>query len=152
VAVLTLTAKNGAYPGTSTGWYGYGWNGWGFNSQKLALVNQLGYPVSHDGGLLMQRTDSQGFVSSTMIGNTVWGSRQTGGSSGGPDLVNLGKGARLSGVSYGTYGTYNIVVGVTSWGYTDLGVKQQGASPFTSTNIPALVTSGCRSPYEAACQ
>jgi len=152
IAVLTLTAKSGTYPGTSTGWFGYGWNGWGFNSSKYALINQLGYPVSHDSGVLMQRTDSQGFVSSTMSGNTVWGTRQTGGSSGGPELVNLGKAASLSGVSYGTYGTYNIVVGVTSWGYTDLAKKQQGASPFLSSNIPVLVTAGCASPYQAACQ
>jgi len=99
----------------------------------------------------MQRTDSQGFVSSTMSGNTVWGSRQTGGSSGGPELVNLGKAATLSGVSYGVYPSYNIVVGVTSWGYTNLAVKQQGASPFLSTNIPVLVTAGCAAPYAAAC-
>ena len=143
VAVIRLAPKSGKYPGTTTGWFGYGWNGWGFNSSKLALINQLGYPVSHDGGNKMQRTDSEGFVSSTFAGNTIWGSRQTGGSSGGPELVNLGTPAALSGTSYGTYGSYNIVVGVTSWGYTSTAVKQQGASPFLSTNIVPLVKAAC---------
>jgi len=99
----------------------------------------------------MQRTDSTGFVSSTNSNNTVWGSRQTGGSSGGPELVNLGTKAVLSGgVSFGTYNTSNIVVGVTSWGYTDQAVKQQGASPFLSTNITTLVNQACAS-IPAAC-
>jgi len=146
VAVLRVAAQGTAaapiYPGTYTGWFGYGWNLWGFTPSKTALINQLGYPVSHDGGLRMQRTDSQGFVS-TMQNNTVWGSRQTGGSSGGPELVNLGVAAALSGTAYGTYSSYDIVVGVTSWGYTSDAVKAEGASPFTSGNIVPLVNAAC---------
>jgi hypothetical protein len=148
VAVLQVAPKtNPVYPGTSTGWFGYGYNGWGFYSPFLstpiALINQLGYPASHDAGLRMQRTDSQGFVSN-WVNNTVWGGRQTGGSSGGPELVNLGAAAALSGgVGYGTYATFNVVVGVTSWGYTNQAVKQQGASPFTSGNVHLLVTTVC---------
>jgi hypothetical protein len=148
VAVIQVAPKTTSptYPGTSTGWYSYGYNGYGFSSPSLstpiALINQLGYPVSHDGGLLMQRTDSQGFVSN-WVNNTIWGGRQTGGSSGGPELVNLGVAATLSGTSYGTAATFNVVVGVTSWGYTSTTVKQQGASPFLSTNIQVLVTSAC---------
>ena len=155
MAVLVANKNaSGSYPGTYTGWFGYGWNGYGFatyNNVKTALINQLGYPVSHDAGLMMQRTDSQGYVNSTMSGNTVWGSRQTGGSSGGPELVNLGIAASLSGVAYGSDAGYNTVVGVTSWGYTDLTVKEQGASPFTSSNIVALVNTACAA-YPAACQ
>jgi V8-like Glu-specific endopeptidase len=143
VAIIVLAAKSGAYPGTNTGWFGYGTNGWGFADYNTkALINQLGYPVSHDSGLRMQRTDSQGFVSN-WVSNTVWGGRQTGGSSGGPELVNLGVAASLSGTGYGSYSSFNIVVGVTSWGWTDTTVKQQGASPFTSTNISSLVSSAC---------
>jgi V8-like Glu-specific endopeptidase len=147
VAVISIK-KNavGAYPGNSTGWLGYGWDGYGFtvfNDQNVALINQLGYPVSHDAGNRMQRTDSQGFVDSGMSNNTVWGSRQTGGSSGGPEVVNLGTLATLSGTSVGSEASMNIVVGVTSWGYTSTAVKQMGASPFTSGNIVALVSAAC---------
>jgi len=152
IAVLRVTPKttNPTYPGTATGWYGYGWNGYGFNSSKQALFNQLGYPVALDGGLKMQRTDSQAFVSATMAGNSVWGSLQTGGSSGGPELVNLGISPVLSGgIQFGTAADANVVVGVTSWGYTNQAIKQQGASPFLSTNIVPLVTAACAAPTPA---
>jgi hypothetical protein len=46
---------------------------------------------------------------------------------------------------------FNIVVGVTSWGYTDSFTKQQGSSPFTSRNIKALVDVACRV-YPSACR
>ncbi len=151
VAVLVLNPQNGVYPGANTGWLGYGWNRWGFNSSNLALINQLGYPVSHDTGYKMQRTDSEGFISSTYSGNTVWGGRMTGGSSGGPEVLNLGIRAVLNGIDYGTYSSPNIVVGVTSWGYVDSTIKQQGASPFTSNNIALLADTAC-SWYPAACQ
>lgn len=87
VAVIRLAPQAGAFPGTRTGWLGYGINGFGFTPNNLALFTQLGYPVSHDSGTIMQRTDSQAFVSS-LAGNSVWGSRQTGGSSGGPEVAN----------------------------------------------------------------
>jgi hypothetical protein len=32
----------------------------------------------------------------------------------------------------------NVVVGVTSWGFTDTTVMEQGAAPFTSGNIAFL--------------
>jgi V8-like Glu-specific endopeptidase len=145
--------KNKGYPGKRTGWLGYGWDGYGFAqptagpsaNQTIALINQLGYPVSHDYGLMMQRTDSQGYVNTTYSSNTVWGSRQTGGSSGGPEIVNLGAAAVLSGTGYGSDAALNTVVGVTSWGWTDTTVKQQGASPFTSSNIVPLVSALCPS-------
>jgi hypothetical protein len=142
---MELKAKKGGsyYPGDKAGYYGYGWDGFGFNSSDQALINQLGYPVSHDSGNFMQRTDSQGFVDAALADNTVWGGRQTGGSSGGPELVNLGVLASLSGTGVGSEATMNVVVGVTSWGYTDTSVKQQGASPFLSTNIVPLVDAAC---------
>lgn len=152
IAVLQLTPKNGAYPGTQTGWYGYGWNGYGFTGSGftagvIALINQLGYPASHDGGQRMQRTDSEGYVSgSGNVNNTIWGSRQTGGSSGGPELVNLGVEAALSGgVTLGSEAGFNRVIGVTSWGYTNQAIKLQGASPFLSTNIVPLMSAACAS-------
>jgi len=149
VALIRLNSQSGVYPGTSTGWFGYGWNGWGFTGGN-ALINQLGYPVSHDGGNRMQRNDSQGYNSSTYVNNTVWGTRMTGGSSGGPELVNLGTAASLT-TSYGSYSSYNIVVGVTSWGWTSSSPKQQGASAFLSTNIGTLVTATCTGYTTTAC-
>ncbi len=149
IAVMSLHAQRGKYPGTSTGWYGYGWNGYGFTNkgvktENLALLTQLGYPASHDKGAMMQRTDSQGFTSGkSLVYNTVWGSRQTGGSSGGPELVNFGVRGKLSGTGYGSEANPNRVVGVTSWGYTNNKIKQQGASPFRSSNIKKLVSDEC---------
>jgi hypothetical protein len=155
IAVLRIAPKTTAptLPGTATGWYGYGWNGYGFTPNNLALFNQLGYPAALDGGLRMQRTDSQAFVSSSLAGNSVWGGLQTGGSSGGPELVNLGISPVLSGgILHGAEWEDNRVVGVTSWGYTNQAIKQQGASPFLSTNIVPLVAAACAgSPTPAQC-
>lgn len=153
LAVVVLAAKNGVYPGTSTGWYGYGWGGYSYTGGS-AHITQLGYPVALNGGLELIRTDSRGFVSSANSNNTVIGSLQTGGSSGGPWIVNYGLVPTLSGgAGFGTNPNRNIVVGTTSWGYTNIsstGPKQQGASPFTSANIVTLVNAACAS-FPAAC-
>ena len=146
VAVLVLKSKSykGSliYPGDFIGFFGYGYDGWGFTPEDLTEINQLGYPASHDSGLIMQRTDSYGDTDAGLSNNTVWGSRQTGGSSGGPELNNLGISGSLS-TPVGTYATPNVVIGVTSWGYTDANVQEQGASPFTSNNIVPLVNTAC---------
>ena len=143
VAVLALNPQSGAYAGNTTGWYGFGINGYSYNSSKQALITQLGYPVALDNGNVMQRTDSQGFTSASNSNNTLIGSLQTGGSSGGPWVVNLGRQPVLSGISFGTAPVRNIVVGVTSWGFTNSAVKQQGASPFTAGNISNMVSAQC---------
>lgn len=146
VALIELYTPNGL-PGSAVGWYGYGWNGWGLNGSNQTLINQLGYPQALDSGVFMQRNDSQGTVNATYSNNTVIGSLMTGGSSGGPWLNNFGRAPLLaSGTGFGNYANRNIVVGVTSWGYTDTsssGMKLQGASPFTSNNIVALVNAQC---------
>lgn len=154
IAVLRIAPKTTAptLPGTATGWYAYGWDGYGFTPANLALFSQLGYPVALDGGLRMQRTDSQAYVSTTFAGNSIWGSLQTQGSSGGPELVNLGIAPVLSGGVLPGAEANQSVVGVTSWGYTDQAVKQQGASPFLSTNIVPLVAAACAGiPTPAQC-
>ncbi len=143
VAVIALNKQGTSLPGNRTGWLGYGWNGWGYNGSGQALITQLGYPVALDSGALMERNDSQGFVSTSLSSNTVIGSLETGGSSGGPWAVNLGIQPVLNGTSFGTYANHNIVVGVTSWGYISTAIKQQGAAPFTSTNIKVLVAAEC---------
>lgn len=149
VALIKLAGRksNTYYPGHNLGWYGYGWDGYGFAENTTfgvtaAQISQLGYPVSHDDGLKMQRNDSLGYVDSSSSDNTVIGSRLTGGSSGGPWLVNLGRKPN-SDVSYGSDSSFNIVVGVASWGYISDGPKQQGASPFTSDNIVELMDNYC---------
>lgn len=146
VAVITLHPQAGVYPGTRTGWFNYAFNGWGFSPWQ-AQITQLGYsgapgsPIALDNGLLEQRTDSQGFVSTRDSSNTIIGSLQTEGSSGGPWILNLGVAPSLRGTPFGTAPIHNIVVGVTSWVF--LAVKQQGASPFTSGNITVLVRAAC---------
>ncbi len=151
VAVIRLAPKIGTFPGTRTGWLGYAWNGYGFTPDHLTLINQLGYPVSHDLGYIMQRTDSQGSVSSTDFAcNTVWGSGQSGGSSGGPEMINLGIRGQVS-MGLGQASDPNLVIGATSWGYGGGEVLQQGASPFLSTNILPLVDQAC-TVKNAACR
>jgi V8-like Glu-specific endopeptidase len=145
VAVLLLNPDStGKLAGTYTGWYGYGYNGLGFVN-GVTHITQLGYPVCLDNGKLMERNDSQGFKSAANSSNTIIGSLMCGGSSGGPWLNNFGIRPKLTGQHNGTAFKSNVVVGVTSWGYTNQSVKLQGASPFTSNNITPLVTSACNS-------
>ena len=144
VAVLLLnTSSTGDYPGTATGWYGYGWNGFGFTANGLTHITQIGYPVCLDNGFLMERNDSLGFQSVSLANNTIIGSLMCGGASGGPWLVNFGLRPALTSTTAGTAPNPNIVVGVTSWGFTSTSPKQQGASPFTSGNIVPLVNAAC---------
>jgi hypothetical protein len=148
MAVITLSAKPGSacaddYAGDHAGWYRIGWDGYGFTDENQALISQFGYPLSHDNGQMMQRTDSQGYTSYLRANNTVIGSGQTNGASGGPLLVNFGRVAVLNGTYRGKDAAPNTVVGVTSWGYSDSAIKQMGASPFLSTNIKVLVDAAC---------
>lgn len=157
VAVIRLVPKsNPTFPGTSTGWYGYGWNGFGFAStttRTLTHITQIGYPVCLDNGALMERNDSHGVKTPSMSNNTVIGSLMCGGSSGGPWLVNFGIRPTLTGTTNGTDFSPNIVVGVTSWGYISNAPKEMGASPFLSTNIGVLVNATCGNPVnQPACQ
>ena len=150
VAILLLnTSPLGAYPGTATGWYGFGWNDFGFTASGLTQITQIGYPVCLDNGFLMERNDSVGFQSVSSSNNTIIGSLMCGGSSGGPWLVNFGLRPVLTSTTNGTAPNPNIVVGVTSWGYDDTSIKQQGASPFTSRNIVLLVNAVCTAVPEA---
>ena len=150
VALLVLNTQNGAYVGTQTGWYGYGYGGYGYYN-GITQITQIGYPVCLDSGQLMERNDSYGFVSSSNSSNTIIGSLMCGGSSGGPWLENFGIRPALTGTGNGTQPNPNVIVGVTSWGYTNSAVKQQGASPFTSNNILSLLNTACGS-RPAACQ
>ena len=148
VAVIVLSPDGASnYAGNYTGWYGYGWNGYGFTGSGVAddnmtQITALGYPANLDNAQKNQRTDSHGYTDSALSNNTVIGSNATGGSSGGPWIVNIGKKANTSD-THGTDSANNTAVGATSWGYTDPAIKEQGASPFTSTNIVVLVDAAC---------
>ena len=142
VAVIKLSSQAGTYPGTQTGWYCYGWDGYGFVN-NTTHISQIGYPVCLDNGQLMERNDAQGIKNVPQTNNTTYGSLMCGGSSGGPLAVNYGIRPTLTATGSGTGAVSNTVVGVTSWGYTNSAVKQQGASPFTSGNIVVLVNAVC---------
>jgi len=154
VAVIRLAPQSNNYPGTWAGWYGYGWDGYSYTSflgRAAVQISQLGYPGALNSGTLMQRTDSLGYSSKSNSNNTIIGSLQTEGSSGGPWLVNLGMASTLNGTSVGEDAVHNVVVGVTSWGYNSDAVKEQGASSFTSNNIKSLVNFLCTPATNPGC-
>lgn len=154
LALVVLETKTSQTAGTVLGGtYGYGTNGYGFvktpafKNAITADITQLGYPAAFDDGLQMQRNNSFGkyivqkgrTTSRKPLLNVQLGSAMTGGSSGGPWLVNFGT---RPNVAYpgdlGYNSASNIVVGVTSWGYTGLpGVNVQGSSFFgQNTEFP----------------
>lgn len=145
VALIELLPdQSGHYPGDYLGWFGIGINGYGFNTNGHAQITALGYPVSHDKGVLMQRTDSIGVIREDWLNNTVIGTRQTGGASGGPWLVNFGQTATLSnGVAPGGDAASNVIIGVSSWGTSGDDEKIEGASPLTSDNLLPLLEAYC---------
>ena len=141
IALVALDDNaSGQQAGDLVGYYGYGWNNYSFSTPSsafasefgnslFAAITQLGYPASHDSGLKMQINTAYGsYVSQNDLENIWLGSAMTGGSSGGPWLVNFGEDA--IGANYGNASVRNIVVGVTSWGYTDGLTQLQGASTF----------------------
>lgn len=143
IAVLALQLKDGKQVGVVVGgWYDYGWNGYSSASttggQTVSAVTQLGYPLAIDGGIQMLRNDSFGVYVTTnatsngqQLKNTELGSMMTGGSSGGPWLVNFGTRPVITGAAqFGNESSSNVVVGVTSWGYTSTAIHTQGASFF----------------------
>lgn len=166
IALLTVQPKAGVYVGSVTGWYGYGWNGYSYRASSFlgnvttVQITQLGYPQAFDGGNQMQRTDAVGwYFASGNLKNTQIGSAQTGGSSGGPWIVNLGTTPSISaGASLGE-ASGQAVVGVTSYGSTLVGHNRLGASFFGQNvefpnaaygthgagNIGALMNSLCTS-------
>lgn len=125
LAVIALD-KNaaGRFIGDYVGWLGYGWNNYSFVSSpktgnlRTAAVSTLGYPLLVDGGKIQQRTDGPTYTTTVCNAGQLWqGSNLTGGSSGGPWVVNFsGRNPVLSGGA--VLGTASViaVTGVTSWG------------------------------------
>jgi len=177
LAVLVLN-KNGSgqYPYSSPqiSYYGYGSNGYGFvtqagtSGQGNGQITQLGYPCGLDNCQLMQRNDSNGLLTGSGSGSSpkqiTIGSQMTGGSSGGPWIINFGTPSVLgNAASPGRAPLKNIVLATTSWGYINNQIQVQGASTFGQNsqypsatswtadgvdygvgNIGALVFDACR--------
>lgn len=138
IALVALgNNSSGQQAGNRVGWFGYGWNGYSFavpasayqsvfGNKLFASITQLGYPGSFDSGLKMQiNTGFGAFFGSGNLKNIWLGSAMTGGSSGGPWLVNFGTNA--TGGSYGSASNRNVVVGVTSYGNSE---QRMGSSWF----------------------
>ena len=100
IAILVLSGKKNKLPWKKgAGYYLYGANGYGFttgsqfaSTKSMAQITQLGYPAaigdkSSNVGGAMIRTDSVAMYYEPITGvkNLIWGSSQTGGSSGGPE-------------------------------------------------------------------
>lgn len=162
--------------------YYYGWNGYSyikspaFKNMVVADITELGYPVAFDDGEQMQRNNSLGKYIATKgaktttrktLLNTQIGTPLTGGSSGGPWLVNFGTTPDIdtSQANLGNASLQNVVVGVTSYGYVTPGLNVQGASFFGQNyewpgadyggygggNIGGLMQSMCTTYDPAAC-
>jgi hypothetical protein len=128
LAVIALRRNSsGQFIGDLTGKFGYGWNNYSFvTSSKTgnlhtAAVSTLGYPALMDSGAIMQRTDGPTYTTSVCEAGQLWqGSNFTGGSSGGPWVVNLrSRNAALSGGAVTGSAPVMAVIGVTSWGSAD---------------------------------
>ena len=128
LAVIAL-AKNSSnqFIGDLTGWLGYGWNNPSFISSSktgnlsVAATSTLGYPGLMDLGTIMQRADGPSYLTTiSSAGQILQGNNFTGGSSGGPWVVNfVSANPDLSGgAALGTFAS-TWVIGVTSWGSAD---------------------------------
>jgi V8-like Glu-specific endopeptidase len=119
--------------------YVTGWLGW----QTLALNNnhtsKLGYPCNLDSCQKMQNVASSAYRA-VAPNNVEYGSDATGGSSGGPWVQNLA--VMAVGGGTGNNVGQNRVVGITSYGYTDVAPKVQGSSILNDTWV-ALWNSIC---------
>lgn len=102
--------------------------GWLTTKTNALLPNHahlLGYPLNFDNGQVMHQVTAQSYGPAG--NNTVfYGSDMTGGSSGGPWVMNFG--APSVGQTGGLQPQRNQVIGVTSWGYTDTSLKVQASS------------------------
>ncbi|MCU0831696.1 MAG: trypsin-like serine protease [Rhizobiaceae bacterium] len=131
IAILAMRPVNGRFIGdvvgrikVATGLYSFVSSPRTGNLQTAA-VTALGYPGLIDNGSIMQRSDGPTHVlrpcgSANATLNLAQGSNFTGGSSGGPWIVNfgVGTGVRTGGAVPGSQPEMQIV-GVTSWGASD---------------------------------
>jgi V8-like Glu-specific endopeptidase len=106
----------------------------------------LGYPANLDSGTQMHRVDSQ--VNNGGTNNGIWGSDMTGGSSGGPVVLNFRQ--DYVGLSGSTQDNgANRLTSVVSWGYISTGPQVQGGAQFDGT-FGSMLSATC-SAYAWAC-
>jgi len=152
LAVIALNKNaNGQFAGDFVGYMGYGWNNYSFVSSpktgnlSTAAVSTLGYPFLMDGGRIMQRTDGPTYKTTVCNAGQLWqGSNLTGGSSGGPWVVNFsGRNAVLSGGAVPGTAPAMAVIGVTSWGSDDPNlIKDNYSSQFRQNTRYPLASYG----------
>jgi hypothetical protein len=128
---LALIALNknaqGKFIGDVVGYFGYGWNNYSFVSSSktgnlsVAETATLGYPALMDSGEILQRADGPSYLTTVGGALQIWqGNNFTGGSSGGPWVVNMYYTTpALSGGAVVGSAAGRSVVGVTSWGTSD---------------------------------
>lgn len=128
VFIVRKNASNQFIGNVLGGWMSYGWNNYSFvqssktGNLRTAAVSTLGYPGLMDSGAIMQRTDGPTYTTTVGGALQLWqGSNLTGGSSGGPWIVNFAYAtpALSGGAVQGTAAAKNRVIGVTSWGTAD---------------------------------
>jgi len=139
--VLLANNQNNQLPrDVGIGANGYGWNGWGWNSDGYNALTQLGYPGAlgvnlSTRGISMIRTDGQTvsfYGSSAAQKIHLWGSQQTPGCSGGPNILNFGNQPNITSPAVaGSFPSPNIITGVTSFGNSS--IQRAGSSYFGQT-------------------
>jgi hypothetical protein len=142
----------GQRPGNVGGYFNYASGNYGFtnlngNGPVSAQLTQIGVSSNLENGRKMFATYSVG--TQTDLNGVRIGSGASGGSSGGPWLVNFGVPPTDSSAS-ATDAQANTVVATTSWGYKNPALKVQGASRFdtnqafpTTSNVQSLVNAYC---------
>lgn len=130
----------------------YGWNNYSFFKSKktgnlwTASVTTLGYPGMLDNGEILQRSDGPTYLTTISKAHQIYqGSTFTGGSSGGPWIVNFGYQNPVfsEGTNKGLQAKSNSVIGVTSWGSADPNKpKDNYASQFTQNKRYPLADYG----------
>lgn len=160
VAVIVMEPKDGKLIGDVVGQYRVLTYSEGLEEEDFSLaevgdqsmvqITQLGYPALYYDGDKMIRTDSLGFRD--IPNNVAVGSNQTGGSSGGPWLLNFGVDTSFTGDAKPNDDLSNVVVATTSWGYrgASAGNKIQGASRFAKNSI-FTIRSNVATLIDAAC-
>ncbi|NML14853.1 trypsin-like serine peptidase [Azohydromonas caseinilytica] len=132
---------NGKRIGDYTGFMGYQ-----YPSMIGRHLTVLGYPANLDGGTQMHRVESMANNGGT--NNGIWGSDMTGGSSGGPVVLNFRQDYVGLTTSTQDNGAVRLVSNV-SWGYTSPTVQVQGGSQFDSS-WGSMLSATCTA-YSWAC-
>jgi len=137
------TVANGRQPGVQLGWFAFCYNNC---TRPYNFMTQLGYPSNYYSGGYM--TVSQHLEETAITGGPDYryGTGMRGGSSGGPHIQNIGW-MNDSSTFLGFNRTRNVIMAVTSWGYTAHNFKLQGASPISglnnSNNASAMFNLAC---------